>query len=230
MENEKNLQNERIDTVATLEKFKEEYKGLYYGYYIHKYPNSSYSQYLEVLIALYSKESSEFKIFINENKDKIPNWVIEKKEEEMWLEGLEFNKKLIKEFDRILEFIYNEFDIENGKLIEQEKLIKKITDRKEIEKFRLPNSNKIKIKGSLQSVGFLFSELIEKGFIEAPKRNGKDNTSAISRMILDHFEFVDKEEQPKPEDIRKTLFSENKLSADKQNQFKIPQSKIINTD
>jgi hypothetical protein len=91
-------------------------------------------------------------------------------------------------------------------------------------------SQKIKIKGSLQSVGFLFSELIEKGFIEAPKRNGKDNTSAISRMILDHFEFIDKEEQPKPEDIRKTLFTENKLSIEKQNQFKIPQSKIINTD
>lgn len=89
---------------------------------------------------------------------------------------------------------------------------------------------KIKIKGSLQSIGFLFSELIDKGFIEAPKRNGKDNTSAISRMILDHFEFIDKEEQPKPEDIRKTLFTENKLSTDKQNQFKIPHSKIINTD
>jgi len=89
---------------------------------------------------------------------------------------------------------------------------------------------KIKIKGSLQSIGFLFSELIEKGFIETPKRNGKNNTSAISRMILDHFEFIDKEEQPKPEDIRKTLFTENKLSIEKQNQFKIPQSKIINTD
>ncbi|WP_345987732.1 hypothetical protein AAEU33_11995 [Chryseobacterium sp. Chry.R1] len=89
---------------------------------------------------------------------------------------------------------------------------------------------KIKIKGSLQSIGYLFSELIEKGFIEAPKRNGKDNTSAISRMILDHFEFIDKEEQPKPEDIRKTLFTENRLSTDKQNQFKIPHSRIINTD
>ena len=89
---------------------------------------------------------------------------------------------------------------------------------------------KIKIKGSLQSIGFLFSELIEKGFIEAPKRNGKNNTSAISRMILDHFEFIDKEEQPKTEDIRKTLFTENKLSTEKQNQFKIPQSRIINTD
>ncbi|MCQ9638111.1 hypothetical protein MP478_01820 [Chryseobacterium sp. WG14] len=97
-----------------------------------------------------------------------------------------------------------------------------------VEKITVPQ--KIKIKGSLQSVGYLFSELIEKGFIEAPKRNGKDNTSAISRMILDHFEFIDKEEQPKPEDIRKTLFTENKLSIEKQNQFKIPNSKIINTD
>ncbi|MEJ5102770.1 hypothetical protein [Chryseobacterium sp. MYb328] len=89
---------------------------------------------------------------------------------------------------------------------------------------------KIKIKGSLQSIGYLFSELIDKGFIEAPKRNGKDNTSAISRMILDHFEFIDKQEQPKPEDIRKTLFTDNKLSIEKQNQFKIPHNKIINTD
>ncbi|MCW1961489.1 MULTISPECIES: hypothetical protein [Chryseobacterium] len=95
---------------------------------------------------------------------------------------------------------------------------------------KILNPNKILVKGSLQSIGYLFSELIEKGFIEAPKRNGKDNTSAISRMILDHFEFIDKEEQPKPEDIRKTLFTENKLSIEKQNQFKIPQSKIINTD
>lgn len=103
-----------------------------------------------------------------------------------------------------------------------------LSNSSDIEKISVPQ--KIKIKGSLQSIGYLFSELIEKGFIEAPKRNGKDNTSAISRMILDHFEFIDKEEQPKPEDIRKTLFTENKLSTEKQNQFKIPQSKIINTD
>ncbi|WP_241310530.1 hypothetical protein [Chryseobacterium arthrosphaerae] len=103
-----------------------------------------------------------------------------------------------------------------------------LSNSSDIEKITVPQ--KIKIKGSLQSIGYLFSELIEKGFIEAPKRNGKDNTSAISRMILDHFEFIDKEEQPKPEDIRKTLFTENKLSADKQNQFRIPHCKIINTD
>lgn len=115
-------------------------------------------------------------------------------------------------------------------------LEKKITSRIEYLKSdaiiveKSPALEKIKIKGSLQSIGFLFSELIEKGFIEAPKRNGKDNTSAISRMIINHFEFIDKEEQPKPEDIRKTLFTENKLSIEKQKQFKIPQSKIINAD
>lgn len=112
--------------------------------------------------------------------------------------------------------------LQNQDIVTKEILVK--------ERDSLSTTQKIKLKGSLQSIGFLFSQLIEKGFIEAPKRNGKDNTSAISRMILDHFEFIDKEEQPKPEDIRKTLFSENKLSADKQNQFRIPQSKIINTD
>ncbi len=44
------------------------------------------------------------------------------------------------------------------------------------------------------------------------KRNGNNNKSEISRMILEHFEFMSKEEQPKPEDIRKTLFTENDFS------------------
>jgi len=120
---------------------------------------------------------------------------------------------------------YKEDDLEKRITSELEpKLSKSNSDDK------IAVQQKIKIKGSLQSIGFLFSELIEKGYIEAPKRNGKDNTSAISRMILDHFEFIDKEEQPKPEDIRKTLFTENKFSIEKRNQFKIPHSKIINTD
>lgn len=91
-------------------------------------------------------------------------------------------------------------------------------------------SNKIQVKGSLQSIGYLFSELINKGYIEVPKRNGNYNNSAISRMILEHFEFIDREEQPTSEDIRQTLFSKNSLSADKQALFKIPESNIINTD
>lgn len=78
-------------------------------------------------------------------------------------------------------------EIENK--IKEFELISIFTDANKPSK--VLNPNKIAIKGSLQSIGYIFSELIEKGFIEAPKRNGKDNTSAISRMILDHFEFID---------------------------------------
>ncbi|WP_312287980.1 hypothetical protein [Chryseobacterium gleum] len=141
-------------------------------------------------------------------------------------ENLDFDSKKFTNFKfatkKILEFVNKKSQLVTSKI----KFEKVLIEDKNI----FSTAQKIKIKGSLQSIGFLFSELIEKGFIEAPKRNGKDNTSAISRMILDHFEFIDKEEQPKPEDIRKTLFTENKLSIEKQNQFKIPQSKIINTD
>ncbi|MDH6254383.1 hypothetical protein M2347_004110 [Chryseobacterium sp. H1D6B] len=142
------------------------------------------------------------------------------------MENLDFDSKKFTNFKfatkKILEFVDKKSQLITSKI----KFEKLLVEDKDI----FSTSQKIKIKGSLQSIGYLFSELIEKGFIEAPKRNGKDNTSAISRMILDHFEFIDKEEQPKPEDIRKTLFAENKLSIEKQNQFKIPQSKIINTD
>lgn len=141
-------------------------------------------------------------------------------------ENLDFDSKKFTNFKfatkKILEFVNKKSQLVTSKI----KFEKVLIEDKNI----FSTAQKIKIKGSLQSIGFLFSELIEKGFIEAPKRNGKDNTSAISRMILEHFEFIDKEEQPKPEDIRKTLFTENKLSIEKQNQFKIPQSKIINTD
>lgn len=102
-------------------------------------------------------------------------------------------------------------------------------DKKQVNKDN-HSANKIKLKGSLQSIGFLFSELINKGYIEAPKRNGNINHSAVSRMILEHFEFIDREEQPKEEDIRQSLFYKNSLSADKQSKFTIPDSKIINTD
>ena len=92
------------------------------------------------------------------------------------------------------------------------------------------NSDRIQIKGSLQSIGYLFTQLIEKGYLEVPKRNGKTNISAISRMISKHFEFIDRQEQPKAEDIRKALFTDNQLSYDKQQLFKIPFSKTINKD
>ncbi|MGV8915202.1 MAG: hypothetical protein ACOH1X_07110 [Kaistella sp.] len=127
MEEEKDLQDERIDTVASLEKFKEEYRNMYYGFYKHKYPDYTYLKYLEVLKKLYSNESIVLHKHINDIKCEIPNWVLEKKQKDLWFEGLESKKKLILELEKILNFIYDEIDIENGKQIEQENLIKKLT-------------------------------------------------------------------------------------------------------
>ena len=92
------------------------------------------------------------------------------------------------------------------------------------------DSTKIKVKGSLQSLGYVFSELIEKGYIVPPRRNGNINVLATSRMILEHFEFVDRENQPNEEDIRKTLFTDNKLSMERQELFKIPKMERLNTN
>ena len=155
-----------------------------------------------------------------------------------FLEKLDFDSKKFTNFKfairKILEFLDKKCELLNSQIkfeLSKDNNRKILSEEEFVEDKNISlASQKIKIKGSLQSIGFLFSELIEKGFIEAPKRNGKNNTSAISRMILDHFEFIDKEEQPKTEDIRKTLFTENKLSIEKQSQFKIPQSRIINTD
>lgn len=132
------------------------------------------------------------------------------------------------------------YEEENGILIEvwdKSNSNRKIGNRimslsnvEEKKKLKIPPSNKIQIKGSLQSIGYLFSELVDKGFIEVPKRNGNNNTSAIARSILEHFEFLDKPEQPKQEDIRQTLFLKNSLSNAKQDKFKIPHFKTINDD
>ena len=91
-------------------------------------------------------------------------------------------------------------------------------------------SNKIKLRGSLQSLGYIFSELIEKGYIIPPRRNININILATARMILEHFEFADREQQPNEEDIRKTLFTDNRLSAERQSLFKIPGMEKLNTN
>ncbi|WP_343686441.1 hypothetical protein [Chryseobacterium gleum] len=173
---------------------------------------SKYFEFYEILQKVTNKKYEHY--FFNHKDRKNADIYFIEENSKMFLEGA------------MDEMIGIKSEIENK--IKEFELISIFVNAKRSSK--ILNPNKILIKGSLQSIGFIFSELIEKGFIEAPKRNGKDNTSAISRMILDHFEFIDKEEQPKPEDIRKTLFTENKLSIEKQNQFKIPQSKIINTD
>ena len=76
----------------------------------------------------------------------------------------------------------------------------------------------------------LISELIEKGYIVPPRRNGNINVLATARMILEHFEFADREQQPNEEDIRKTLFTDNRLSTERQSLFKIPSMEKLNTN
>ncbi|AQX09189.1 hypothetical protein [Elizabethkingia ursingii] len=96
--------------------------------------------------------------------------------------------------------------------------------------YKETNSSKIKVRGSLQSLGYVFSELIEKGYIVPPRRNGNINVLATARMILEHFEFADREQQPNEEDIRKTLFTDNRLSTERQSLFKIPGMEKLNTN
>lgn len=166
MEESKSLEDKLIDLYPTLESFKVEFKSLYYGYFVHKYPDSTYLEYLDILITLYSRANSENKKYIKENKDSIPEWVIERKEEEFWLKCLEFDKNLTIEYDRILEFIYDEYDIENGKLIEQERFFTKTVkitdsieedvDEKTQNKYSVPE--KIKILEILNVKGWLMDK------------------------------------------------------------------------
>ncbi|WP_143756558.1 hypothetical protein [Chryseobacterium sp. RU37D] len=85
-----------------------------------------------------------------------------------------------------------------------------------------PKNNKIRIHGSTQLFGYIFSELIRKGYIAPEKKQGNVNVAATARLILDHFEFLDTEKQPEVDYLRKALFEQNSLSSEKQNQFTIP--------
>ncbi|SMP16412.1 hypothetical protein [Chryseobacterium profundimaris] len=195
------------------------------------YELNKYFEFYELLQKLTNKK---FENYFESALDKIKkSKITNQKEHNLYFESVDFT-------------IYYNFINENPKLFLEgfadEMINIRAAVRNKIMEFKLINrsenvlegvassfdSTKIKIKGSLQSVGFLISELIDKGYIVAPKRNGKNNTSAISRMILEHFEFVDREEQPKTEDIRKTLFTDNRLSVDKQSLFRIPNRNTLN--
>lgn len=81
---------------------------------------------------------------------------------------------------------------------------------------------KIKVNGSLQAWGYILTELMDKGYIEPQRKNGKLNIQGTAKMILDHFEFTKEEFQPSLESVRQSLFTQNKFSSDKQNLFRIP--------
>lgn len=57
------------------------------------------------------------------------------------------------------------------------------------DKTNLKGIHKLKWKGSKADLGFLISELIEKGYIEAPtKGRGKINDSGLARAVIASFE------------------------------------------
>lgn len=90
-------------------------------------------------------------------------------------------------------------------------------------------TDKIAINGNIQLWGFLFNELINKGYITAPKHNGKVSHAKFARQLLQHFEFSSQpsEKQPSENYLTKAL-KENKYSNNKQEIFKIPNIKIAN--
>lgn len=85
-------------------------------------------------------------------------------------------------------------------------------------------TDKIAINGNVQLWGFIFNELINKGYITAPKHNGKVSYAKFARQLLQHFEFSS---QPSENYLTKAL-KENKYSNNKQEIFKIPNIKIAN--
>lgn len=89
------------------------------------------------------------------------------------------------------------------------------------------NIDKIQINGNYQLLAFLFNELIEKGYITAPIHNGKRSHKRTAEMLLKHFEFTNKEEQPSVENLTNYI-KNNTYSTQKQGLFKIPSIKTAN--
>ena len=91
------------------------------------------------------------------------------------------------------------------------------------------DSDKITLNGNIQLWEFIFNELINKGYITAPKHNGKVSHAKFARQLLQHFEFTSQnnEKQPSENYLTKAL-KENKYSNSKQEIFKIPNIKIAN--
>lgn len=91
------------------------------------------------------------------------------------------------------------------------------------------NPSKINTKiTNVQAIGYLFSELINKGLIEPKYKNVRRSPLNTARMILEHFHFSDLDKQPSEEVMRKALFDDNSLSKDKTQYFKLPFLKQMN--
>lgn len=110
-----------------------------------------------------------------------------------------------------------------GRIFDYHHLLK-TNDRQEVR-----DSVKITLNGNIQLWGFIFNELISKGYISAPKYNGKASYAKFARQILENFEFTSHPMQKQPtENYLTKALKENKYSLNKQELFKIPDIKNAN--
>lgn len=130
-----------------------------------------------------------------------------------------FEDKYVIRIDTIGYKVFTEF----------KKFIINTIEKKETELTIVPENKIISNVTNLQAIGYLFTKLIQKGLIELKYRNGKVNQSGSARMILEHYHFKNLDKQPTEEDIRKTLFEDNKLSDDKVELFKFPTVNQLNS-
>jgi hypothetical protein len=79
---------------------------------------------------------------------------------------------------------------------------------------------KIKWKGSPSVFGYLFLELVKKGFIDPPPYNGEPNFAELSRLCFQYFDI-----NTTPENLKKALNEKsNQLSDTNRAKFRIPES------
>jgi hypothetical protein len=96
-----------------------------------------------------------------------------------------------------------------------------IEDKREALKEEKPKQpfEKIKWNGSPAVFGYLFLELVKKGFITPPLFNGEPNFTALSRLCFEYFEI-----DTTPENLTKALNEKsNPLSNTKRAKFTIPE-------
>lgn len=112
----------------------------------------------------------------------------------------------------------------SGKTKSREKFIYDWTEEKRTElkaevKASQTQVEKIKWNGTPEIFGFLFLELIRKGYIDVPLHHGKPNFTGFSRLCWEHFEI-----KTTPGNLERALNEENNRLTDwKRDQFKIPQ-------
>ncbi|AGC40764.1 hypothetical protein [Riemerella anatipestifer] len=142
--------------------------------------------------------------------------------------GLYFNDTKFKNFQYAKGKIYK-FISDRRKEINGVQTTDEVTSTAEEQHKTGEEHEKITINGSIQLIGYIFTELIEKGYIEPKRKSGKTNASATAEMLLNHFNFTYNAngEQPSKEYLKKALFEQNQLSPDKATFIKIPHLKKL---